>query len=207
MMPKLSAEELKRLLLANALDVLDLRSVSDFLAGFIPGSINLPSDEENFTGNLRKIWPHPREVVVLISGESMVPTDVLSFVQEIGGAVKGYASFENWKRAEYHTLTLETIKIDKLLKNQSAFELVDVRTEEEWLKKHIHGSRNIPLSKLNVLAHELDTAKKYVVFCAGVYRGVAGAAKLRAKGFDVRYLPGGVSTWEEKGGTTEEVRS
>ena len=61
MVPQRSAQELSKFLRANSLDVLDLRSVSDFLAGFIPGSINLPSDEENFVGNLRKIWPHPRQ--------------------------------------------------------------------------------------------------------------------------------------------------
>ena len=206
MIPQLSAEELKQVLETNTLDVLDLRSVSEFLAGFIPGSINLPSEEKNFIGNLRKIWPHPGKVVFITEG-STVPIDVLTFVQEVGGTVKGYASFEDWKQAGYNTLTLETIKIDHLLKNRRVFELVDVRTEAEWLKKHIHGSRNVPLSRFSILAQKLNPAKKYVAFCAGVYRGIAGAAKLSAQGLDVLYLPDGVNAWEDQGGPTEGVRS
>ena len=154
---------------------------------------------------LTQTW-HPREVVLITEG-SVVPTDIVTFVQEVGGTVKGCAFCEDWKQAGYNTLTLETIKIDHLLKNPSAFELVDVRTEEKWLKRHIHGSRNIPLSKLNLLAHELNTAKKYVASCAGVYRGIAGAAKLRAQGLDVLYLPDGVNAWEKLGGQTEGVRA
>ncbi|QQE78474.1 rhodanese-like domain-containing protein [Alicyclobacillus sp. SO9] len=206
MISKLSTEELKKFLQANSLDVLDLRSVSEFMAGFILGSINLPSSEKDFFSNLHKIWPHPRNVV-FITEEAMVSTDILSFVREVGGTVQGYASYDEWKQAGYTTLTLETIKIDNLLKNRISFEFIDVRTEEEWTKKHVHGSINIPLSKLNWLDQELNIAKKYVAFCAGVYRGIAATAKLRAQGFDVLYLPYGMHAWEDHGGPIDGVQS
>lgn len=204
MIPQLSAEDLNEILQEkNSLDVLDLRPVSEFLSGFIPGSINLPEEESNFIGNLRKIWPEPRDVV-LITGESTIPDDVLSAVKEVGGTVKGFVSYQDWEQAGYITFTLDSVRIEDVLENKEQYELVDVRTEEEWRKNHIPGSYNIPLVNLSVLAHGMDRAKKYVAFCAGVYRGMAGAARLRSQGFDVLYLPGGVSAWDTRDGTIEK---
>ena len=203
MIPHLSAQDLSEFLREKSVDVLDLRSVSEFLSGFIPGSINLPQEESNFIGNIRKIWPHPRDVI-LISGESTVPDDVVSAVKEVGGTVKGYVSYQNWAEAGYTILTLGSVRIEDVLDNQNQFELMDVRTEEEWRQKHIPGSRNIPLATLSVTAYEMDMTKTYVAFCAGVYRGIAGAARLRAQGFDVLYLPGGVSAWDKHAGTIEK---
>jgi rhodanese-related sulfurtransferase len=76
--------------------------------------------------------------------------------------------------------------------------LIDVRSKEEWAAQTIPNSKNIPLAELNDRLAELDKSKKYIAFCAGTYRGLAGAARLRARGFDVLFLPGGVSVWDDK---------
>lgn len=197
----LSPETLKGMF--DSVHLLDIRPVSEFLLGFIPGSINLPMDEENFVGNLRKVWPY-RGDVVLITEEPTIPTAVLAAVSEVGGILTGYTSFKEWKQnGDDTTLNLETADIEDLLKNKSKYVLLDVRSHEEWMAKRIADSQNIPLMNLDSLTQQLDKTKTYVAFCAGVYRGIAGAARLRAQGFATLYLPGGVKTWEEHGGATE----
>lgn len=203
--PRLSPDDLKRVL--PSVNLLDIRPASEFLSGFIPGSINLPISEENFVGNLRKVWPHPGDVVIIVE-EPTIPASLVSYVEEVGGTVKGISSFKEWNDNGNSTLKLQTADIQNLLQDHTKYVLVDVRTEEEWDNKHIKGSLNLPLYRLDLIGQkQLDVNKKYVAFCAGVYRGIAGAAKLRALGFDVLYLPGGVKAWEEQGGPTEGVRS
>ena len=124
---------LKRILVAELatlivetrpVDLLDLRPVSDFLAGFIPYAMNLPESEPHFLVNLRKVWPRPR-AVVLVATHSGISDEVVSAVHEVGGSVIGYVEFPHWKQAGYPVLTVEEVDIEEILHQQPT--LVDVR--------------------------------------------------------------------------------
>lgn len=166
------------------LDLLDLRPVSDFLVGFTPYAMNLPESEPHFLVNLRKIWPRPR-AVVLVATHSGISDEVISAVHEVGGSVVGYVEFSHWKQAGYPVLTVEEVDVEEVLYQQPT--LVDVRSQEEWARNRIpdsRNSRNIPLPQLETV-DDWDLSQKYVAFCAGVYRGANGAAKMRSQGLDV----------------------
>ncbi|WP_258110570.1 rhodanese-like domain-containing protein [Alicyclobacillus sp. SP_1] len=199
---------LKRILVAELatmivetrpLDLLNLRPVSDFLAGFIPYAMNLPESEPHFLVNLRKVWPRPR-AVVLVATHSGISDEVISAVHEVGGSVVGYVEFPHWKHAGYPVLTVEEVDVEEILHQQPT--LVDVCSQEEWARNRIPDSRNIPLPQLETVDDTWDRSQKYVAFCAGVYRGANGAAKMRSQGLDVRYLADGVNAWHQKVGNS-----
>ena len=197
-MKRYTADELNNSLQRqHDFDMLDLRPVSEFLDQSIPGSISLPMDEEQFVGNLRKIWPHPKNLVLVTSDENVLDK-VLDAVREVGGRVIGYVILNDWLSRGYPTNRIESVEVDELLADSQRYSLVDVRLNEEWRKQHIPHSINVPLATIDNSSPMLDRNGEHVAFCAGIYRGIAGAAKLSAQGYKVKYLPGGVSAWYQK---------
>lgn len=192
---KISASEVFNKIRGNRpFDLLDLRSAAEFMNGFIPFAMNLPESESDFLVNLRKIWSSPRDVVV-ITLNSAITDQIQSAIKEVGGNLIGYLNYDEWTEAGYPTLTLEGIEIDELSKGSTV--LIDVRTASEWESKQIPESHNAPLSELENIARSLDHGQNYVAYCAGIYRGLNGAAKLRSEGFNVRYFANGLNTWYE----------
>lgn len=75
-------------------------------------------------------------------------------------------------------------------------QLLDVRTEPEYLISAIPGAVNIPLSELSERLDELDARKPTVVVCKVGRRAYAGALLLQRRGFqDVKILDGGMTAW------------
>lgn len=177
---------------SQSFDLLDLRPISEFMAGFIPFSMSLPESESNFLINLRKIWASPRDVVV-VTIHSVIPEQIQSAIKAVGGTLIGYLDYHEWTQAGYLTLTLEGIEFDELGRHSHV--LIDVRTPSEWASKQIPMSQNAPLSDLEDIAQSLNRSQNYVAFCAGVYRGLNGAAKMRSEGLNVRYFANGLNTW------------
>ena len=203
MLSTISADEWKNMRENHAnLELLDLRPVSDFMQGSIEGAINLPLDEPDFLTNLKKIWPHPGPVA-LIHATHDLPDTVLSAIDEVGGNVVGTVRINEWIEKNHPITRITPISLHELFQDNDEFRLVDVRSPEEWQKRHIPGSMNLPLSELEMAPSILDPNREHVVFCAGVYRGLAGTSKLAAMGFSVRYLAGGVSAWYEQASQVE----
>lgn len=74
------------------------------------------------------------------------------------------------------------------------YQLLDVRTEEEFADGHIPGSRNIPLDELRERVGEIGTAR-VVVICQVGQRGHTATLLLSELGFDAKNLDGGFETW------------
>ncbi len=73
--------------------------------------------------------------------------------------------------------------------------LVDVRKAEEHVKEHIEGSIHIPLDELRDRYNELDLEKEIWVYCAVGQRGYTASRILVQKGYKVKNLTGGYSTY------------
>jgi rhodanese-related sulfurtransferase len=77
--------------------------------------------------------------------------------------------------------------------------LLDVRERREWKAGHAPGSKNIPLSTLAKRHHELPVQRTYVAVCRSGSRSRSAVAQLRAAGFDVLNLKGGMHAWRRAG--------
>jgi CRP-like cAMP-binding protein len=69
---------------------------------------------------------------------------------------------------------------------------LDVRFADEHEASGIRGSTNLPLNTLRGKVHELDTEKRYVVYCDSGGRSSAGAFLLLQRGFNACYVAGGL---------------
>jgi rhodanese-related sulfurtransferase len=85
---------------------------------------------------------------------------------------------------------------DKLNTSKEAFQLLDVREEDEVREKKISGSVWIPLGDLEKRHTELDKRKETAVHCKSGLRSYKAYLKLQQAGFrNIRNIDGGLLCW------------
>jgi ArsR family transcriptional regulator len=79
--------------------------------------------------------------------------------------------------------------------------ILDVRPPDEFALGHLPGAVNIPLRALKARMDELDPSREIVAYCRGAYCVLSYEAvyALRARGFNVRRLEGGLPEWRQAG--------
>lgn len=80
--------------------------------------------------------------------------------------------------------------------------ILDVRTAQEFLDKHIPGARNIPVDEVAEYTEELMGKKVYCV-CRSGSRSQIAMLLLKTKEIDAVSIDGGTVAWVEKGLPTE----
>ena len=75
--------------------------------------------------------------------------------------------------------------------NKDDYILLDVRTEEEFIRGHVNGAVNIPLDSLRERISELDKTKIIIAYCKVGIRGYIAERILEQKGFTVLNVTGG----------------
>jgi len=83
--------------------------------------------------------------------------------------------------------------------NNEDVQLVDVRTDEEYSKKHLKNSIHINWNdkeNFDALASKLDKKKPVYVYCLSGIRSNKAAQYLAQQGFEVYDIEGGIMKWE-----------
>ncbi len=88
------------------------------------------------------------------------------------------------------------------LASHEAVMIVDVRERDEYeaaLEK-IEGAENIPMGRMFVEAKKgaLPKDKKIITVCQTGGRCEIVARELKAKGYDIEYLEGGIDAWKKE---------
>jgi adenylyltransferase/sulfurtransferase len=91
--------------------------------------------------------------------------------------------------------TLSVKDIDKKLKQDKGFKIIDVREPWEHEIGKIDGSIEMPLSKIVQEYPALDKSLKYGVICHSGVRSLQGGSFLESKGFSVVNVGGGIDRW------------
>ena len=73
--------------------------------------------------------------------------------------------------------------------------ILDVRTPEEYKGGHVRGAKLLPVDELRERYAELDPAKKYLVYCGVGYRAYNACLFLKAKGYTVKNMSGGMRAY------------
>lgn len=74
--------------------------------------------------------------------------------------------------------------------------ILDVRTPEEYKGGHVRGAKLLPVDELRERFAELDPAKKYLVYCGVGYRAYNACLFLKAKGYTVKNMSGGMRAYK-----------
>ena len=79
--------------------------------------------------------------------------------------------------------------------------VIDVRTAGEYASGHIPGALFIPLFAIPLRLSELDRHQPVFVVCESDARAFQASQYLNERGYTVRNLEGGMSSWRSHGMT------
>nr|WP_314144513.1 rhodanese-like domain-containing protein [uncultured Rhodococcus sp.] len=199
--PELTPEALKAELAAGT-RVLDARSVDDFAAGHLRGSVNV-----GFDGRFAETGGMVAEVggrIVLIAYPGEEQEAALRLARIGSDNVTGYLGIghDGVFPAELATLVetapRTTVKQLDVMLAADEVTLIDIRNPGERDFGTIPGAVPIPLAQLRTRLDQVPTGKPIVMHCAGGWRSSVAASLLRAQGFDdVSDLLGGYNAWAD----------
>jgi hydroxyacylglutathione hydrolase len=180
--------------------VLDARSVDDFAAGHLRGSVNVGFDGRfaETAGMVAEIG----EPIALITYPGHGQSAAMRLARIGSDNVIGYLNigqdlaFPPELRDLVRTAPRITAgELDGLLA-VNAVSLIDVRNPGERERGAIAGAAHIPLAQLPSRLGEVSTAIPIVVHCASGWRSSVAASLLRERGFEnVADLAGGYDAW------------
>ncbi len=106
--------------------------------------------------------------------------------------------------ADVPELSVEEVHADYLIKNGALeapahYELIDVRSEPEFLDHSLPGSRNVPFENISKWIQTADKDKAYVFVCRRIGLSARAAREALGRGLTVYIMTGGTSEWSARG--------
>ena len=110
--------------------------------------------------------------------------------------IKGYlkGGIKSWIELKKQTNSIENIKAQDFMSLNSKFDIniLDVRSQNEYLSGSVDGSLNIPLINLTDNLDKLNSNKRSYIYCKGGYRSMIASSILNSKGInDITNIIGG----------------
>ncbi|KYO64130.1 FAD-dependent oxidoreductase [Thermovenabulum gondwanense] len=152
-----------------------------------------------------------------VIGEGVVdkPIDILATLITLKGTVEDLAKIDlayapPFSMALSSTIVAANVAVNKLtgrvegispisLKEKLGspdLQIIDVRTEAEFLTGAIPGAKNIPLNELEKRAGEINRDKETILICKVGLRAYLAYRTLKHLGFEnIKILDGGVTAW------------
>lgn len=98
----------------------------------------------------------------------------------------------------------EHIKTDEFKKRveEGGYELIDLRTPEEFANGHLEGAYNIDFTspEIHALIEKLDKEKKYLLYCRTGNKSGQTLDIMKEKEFVEAYnMLGGINEWNDEG--------
>jgi len=94
-------------------------------------------------------------------------------------------------------ITVRELKA-QLERNGQNLVVIDVREPHEWEIAHLPFTQLIPKGDLPSKLNSLDTTKEYVTHCKSGARSLEAAQLIKAAGFRVKSLRGGINAWAKE---------
>ena len=189
--------------------VLDVRAADEFGAGHVPGSINIGLAGQ-FASWAGALIPVGAPLIVVPGAPVQVDEAVIRLARVGHESVKGFlpGGVEAWRQAGFEAAAVKQISVDeldRLIKTEQDFQLVDVRRPGEYAAGHAPRAVNLPLGpQLPQEAEALDRARTVAVICQGGYRSSAAASLLAREGFHhLLNVTGGTGAWVKAGYAVE----
>jgi hydroxyacylglutathione hydrolase len=192
-------------ILGQATSIIDTRPASEYAAGHVPGTVNIPLNK-SFNTWAGWLIPYDREIYLIVNDRESQDkvAEAVKDLAMIGlDRVAGYfnlAAVQAWAERDGGLAAIAQVPVKDLAElMEEGAALIDVRAESEWEAGHIPGARHIPLGHLTEHVSELPTDRPIVLQCQSGARSSIGASLLRARGFtQVANLVGGYAAWEKE---------
>ena len=184
--------------------VLDTRPETEFVKGFVPGSINIGLNGR-FAEWAGSLLPFDQSILLVTEPgkekETIIRLARVGF-EKIDGHLEG--GFEAWKKAGEKIDMIVEVEADELLMDMQFDKnliVLDVRKENEFAEGHLPGATNLPLVEMTdpmTMANYEDGQNLYV-HCAGGYRSTIACSLLKRQGIhNLRNIAGGWNAIKEQ---------
>ncbi len=177
--------------------ILDTRKTSDFIEGFITGSIFIGL-EGRFAEWAGSLLPFDKQIL-LIAPIGMEKEAVTRLSRVGFDKMEGYleGGFDTWLQSGGKIDLIIDVEADELLMDMPHdpnLIVVDVRKESEFANGHLPEALNLPLSDMTDIAElaQFEDSQNVYLHCAGGYRSVIAASLLKREGVhNIRNVHGG----------------
>ncbi|WP_126654201.1 MBL fold metallo-hydrolase [Chryseobacterium aureum] len=181
-----SPEQFEEIAEASGALILDVRTGSEFVKGFIPNAVNIGLDGD-FAPWVGALIADVNQPILLVT-EKGTEEEAVTRLSRVGfdhilGFLKG--SFEAWKKSGKETDFVNRISAKQFeaeLKEKEA-KIIDIRKESEYNAEHIHEAYNKPLAYINEWIHTVDPSGHFYMHCGSGYRSTIAASILQARGY------------------------
>ena len=179
-----SVEEFKALAAQEDVIVLDVRDKSEFVKGFVPGSLFIGLDGSfapwvgatitNINQKIALVAPVGREE------EAVKRLARVGYDHSVGFLSGG---FDAWKDAGEDIESIYTIPVEDFVKGDIDKTVIDVRKPTEYETTHMCGSKNVPLDYFaDNNTDTLNPEESYFVHCRSGYRSTVASSLLKQRG-------------------------
>jgi hydroxyacylglutathione hydrolase len=177
--------------------VFDLRDRGLFAWGHVPGTVNIPAGETNYTTYVGWLVDYEQPLALILPDLDALPT-TLADLRAIG--VDNVTGYYGPDVAAESTQPLPVITAEELAQRMTTNNIlvIDVRGRSEHKEEHIQGALNIPLGFLPRRLAEVPVDKEVVTQCVSGYRSQIAASLLQAAGFsNVHVLTSHMNVWSK----------
>jgi len=164
--------------------ILDVRHQSEFINGFIPGSLFIGLNG-TFAMWVGVLIENINQKIILIAPEGS-EEEAITRLARVGydntiGYLKG--GFKSYLDAGKNLNTISSINAEELSKKYNHSKIVDVRKPGEYNLEHIKNALHYPLDYMINDLSKLNIKETYYLHCAGGYRSVIAISLLRKNGY------------------------
>jgi len=181
--------------------LIDAREKTEFAAGFIPGSINIPGN--NSFGTWAGWFLKYDEPFMLLADENQLD-DLTRKLMRIGldnieGYIPGTSVFEE-TGGELQRPNIISLEETKSLIHNNNVQVVDLRGAAEYKAGHIAKAENVFVGTLADNLDKISKERKVIIHCQGGDRASIGYSILARNGFtNVANFSGSINEWVEAG--------
>jgi len=167
--------------------LLDVRNENDFAESHIPGSIFIGLDGR-FAPWVGELLEDIKKPIILLAPEGR-EQEAITRLSRVGfDNIKGYlkGGIKSWIELNKKTNSIANIKAQNFMSLNSKFDIniLDVRSQNEYLNGSVDGSLNIPLINLTDNLDKLNCNKRSYIYCKGGYRSMIASSILSLKGIN-----------------------
>lgn len=198
----LSVNEFKKRV-TDDITVLDTRTTTAFMEGFIPGSVSIGLDGRfaEWAGSLIS-FDNP---ILLVTEPGKEKESIIRLARVGIDKVQGYleGGYDAWKKSGEEMDMIVSVEADELLMDIPFDEnlvVLDVRKASEFAEGHLKDAMNLPLEDLSDPASmaNIEDHHNLYVHCAGGYRSVIAVSLLKKQGIhNLRNVAGGWNSIKE----------
>ena len=183
--------------------ILDVRDSAEYAKGHLAGSINIGLGGQYATW-AGTVLDRAKPIVIISEPgrehEAALRLGRIGFDHIMGYLRGGMAALADRPDLVWPTeRTGVLIAAEEMETGEPPF-LLDVRNPLEWEGKHIRGSVNLPLNRLQERIDEVPRDRRVAVHCAGGYRSSIAVSILHQHGItNLIEIAGGLAAWEAAG--------